>query len=709
MGDAAGSAAKLLFEAEKAQALVKSQALHSQLLFNLASGRNADNQRLVSQIADSTVSDKTVIEPSQRFKTNLFKQWVTYASPSVTIRDIQGEWEDFRTGLGENLPKYKCGDTDSMFARIDLGYYPIDPQTMVHREEPIVFPDPVLLSDYKSEIRDSYGTDAVRFFPTIQNLLVKGQSRGLSRTQMVELLMQFVGTYFQEYAAAIGNISDETEKVEALLGLMSYSSMKSRVMAGLIKMERKPEHDITSVSSRLRSAIAELLELDCMEMSKDKLDKTIDAEASILFRHFMLPATHQQLKEYTRARLRHDNVKIGYKTKVEIVSELESRHASLRPTETLSLRRADFTMSLYFSQVAGEVQTDLGDDGPGYGPEAYEGEYNLDPESLCFNTGYETEHGDPESPACVITEDGHELFQHDGKVVLFFNGEYCYATESDIANSKVVHHSPAVPSAPTYQPRYVAAPSRGRGGNGYRMAGRPLPSIPSSSGSYGRNPRDYRHSSGKPTGGRGGGMRSDSQSSNQTSGNIATQGSRYYGRGSSDASQSRHDTGLPVPATGPSRFRPSSGGHIGGMSQRQPVGASQDGDWTLRLPVANIDRPQKTNRKTAKTNGKNIHPRLKPRLTGKKKDRPVTVQPEVCKRCGKRCRRDTFNSCPIYGLIKLSAVPCSNCLLAKITAYHNTDMCHSSTSEAAMFYEESEDHDQPESDTEEDSGEESLN
>ena len=36
-------------------------------------------------------------------------------------------------------------------------------------------------------------------------------------------------------------------------------------------------------------------------------------------------------------------------------------------------------------------------------------------------------------------------------------------------------------------------------------------------------------------------------------------------------------------------------------------------------------------------------------------------------------------------------------------------MCHSSTSEAAMFYEESEDHDQPESDTEEDSGEESLN
>ena len=43
MGDAEGSAAKLFNEAKKSRELVKTQALHSQLLANLASGRNADN------------------------------------------------------------------------------------------------------------------------------------------------------------------------------------------------------------------------------------------------------------------------------------------------------------------------------------------------------------------------------------------------------------------------------------------------------------------------------------------------------------------------------------------------------------------------------------------------------------------------------------------------------------------------------------------
>ena len=702
MGDAAGSAAKLLYEAEKNRELVKTQALHSQLLANLASGRNADNLSILSRIANSASLEKSAVEPSQRYKQKLWLQWVSYASPSLTIRDIQAEWEDYRSFMGDSLPKHKCGDTDSMFARVDLGYYPMDPITMVHRENPIVFPDPVLLSDYDRDIVDSHGTDAVQFYPTISKLLKHAESRGLDRSQAVELLMQFVGKYFKGYAASVGNITDENDKVKALLGLMSYSAIKSRVMAGLIKMERTVEEDITATAKKLRSSIEELLVLDCMDLSKEQMERTIDTEASILLKHFMLPATHQQLKEYTRARLRHDNVRIEFEEKVDKVAELESRHATLRLTETLSLRRADFSMSLYFSQVAGEVQSDLEIRDSDYGPEAYESEYCLDPDSMCFNTGYEEDSSECLEQSRIVTEDGLEFCQHEGEAVVFYNGEYCYATEADIKGARVEYSSPPVPSAPAYQPRYSPAPGRGRGNNFNKMVGRPLPSLPSSSVPSQR-----------------GGMAGTFNRSREgfASGAYSRPGSgqttpRVSGSSGFDPTRPRSDTGLPVIKSGFSGVRAGAGGRGASHAFRQPVSAGPSNDWVQRLPVANIDRSDRANAKknSARRSFKGdrkastVRASLSSKISGRKKDHKPNVSTDTCKRCGKKCKRDVFNSCPIYGLIKLSPVPCSNCTLAKITAYHSTDMCHASTSEAAMFYE-----DHAETDTEEDSEEEPLN
>ena len=217
---------------------------------------------------------------------------LTSANPNVTVHPILMDLN------------YVVPDLSEPFVKLEGAYFAINFHNGIVQTEPLLHPDGELFHEIEKEILVlSKTSHHVNVLDTLDRIIDRAKSKGLSRDNMNTLIKDFVHAYIPQLSGSITNRSTPDLIFESVLASVNFTTIANQIRSAINKLSRAPGQSIDHIFHSYISLLLELAYIEQPTMSTSAAAKKASKEAIRNLKYFLEKNMAKELDELRRMKL----------------------------------------------------------------------------------------------------------------------------------------------------------------------------------------------------------------------------------------------------------------------------------------------------------------------------------------------------------------------------------------------------------------------
>ena len=258
-------------------------------------------------------------------KKKLLEKYRSYVQPSIGLREQISAYEQAKiqaniaerkqealTSANPNVTvhpilmdlNYVVPDLSEPFVKLEGAYFAINFHNGIVQTEPLLHPDGELFHEIEKEILVlSKTSHHVNVLDTLDRIIDRAKSKGLSRDNMNTLIKDFVHAYIPQLSGSITNRSTPDLIFESVLASVNFTTIANQIRSAINKLSRAPGQSIDHIFHSYISLLLELAYIEQPTMSTSAAAKKASKEAIRNLKYFLEKNMAKELDELRRMKL----------------------------------------------------------------------------------------------------------------------------------------------------------------------------------------------------------------------------------------------------------------------------------------------------------------------------------------------------------------------------------------------------------------------